>query len=111
MSIRSVPYITARIEEELAYRSFLEGMKDAPNFDPVALKLAATLAVLTRIKMVEGLSPLDKVRLMNGETFVVKKYAGKSSSPMPFGGASTAAAPLTAKEIEELMKKARRSQG
>lgn len=106
MSIRSVPYITARIEEELAYRSFLEGMKDAPNFDPLALKLAATLAVLTRIKMVDGLSPLDKVRLMNGETFVVKKYAGKSTTPSTFGGASAAAAPLTAKEIEELMKKA-----
>lgn len=105
MSIRSVPYITARIEEELAYRSFLEGMKDAPNFDPVALKLAATLAVLTRIKMVEGLSPLDKVRLMNGETFVVKKFAGKSTSGT-YGGVSTTAAPLTAKEIEELMKKA-----
>jgi predicted Ser/Thr protein kinase len=106
MSIRSVPYITARIEEELAYRTFLEGMKDAPTFDPVALKLAATLAVLTRIKMVDGLSPLDKVRLMNGETFVVKKYAGKSSSG-GYGGMSTAStAPLTPKEIEELMKKA-----
>lgn len=105
MSIRSVPYITARIEEELAYRSFLEGMKDAPTFDPVALKLAATLAVLTRIKMVDGLSPLDKVRLMNGETFVVKKYAGKSSGG--YGGMSTSStAPLTPKEIEELMKKA-----
>jgi predicted Ser/Thr protein kinase len=106
MSIRSVPYITARIEEELAYRTFLEGMKDAPNFDPLALKLAATLAVLTRVKMIEGLSPLDKVRLMNGETFVVKRYVKPSTS----GGFSTrsteTAAPLTAKEIEELMKKA-----
>ncbi len=110
MSIRSVPYITARIEEELAYRSFLQGMKDAPNFDPLALKLAATLAVLTRIKMIEGLSPLDKVRLMNGETFVVKKYVPKSTTSYGGYGGSTASttstAPLTQKEIEELMKKA-----
>lgn len=102
-AIRSVPYITARVEEELAYKSFLEGMKDAPDFDPLALKLAATLAVLTRVKMIDGLSPLDKVRLMNGETFVVKRYT--KSSTGGYSPASTSAAPLTTKEIEEMMKK------
>jgi len=105
----SVPYITARVEEELAYSGFIAGLKTKPNFDPNALLLAATLAVGSRLRDETGLSPIDKVRLHNGETFIVKK-AGSSSSGMGGGmfgmPASTGSAVWTAKELAEMRSKA-----
>lgn len=113
MAIRSVPYITARIEEELAYRDFISRMSVSPFFDPLALKVAATLAVLSRLKSVKGLSPVDKVRLRNGETFVVRRYVEPSISsarglmPMSSEFAHSGPPPVTAltvAEIAELLK-------
>jgi predicted Ser/Thr protein kinase len=98
----SVPYITVRVEEELAYAGFLKGLKEKPHFDPNALLLAATLAVGSRLKDQSGLSPVDKVRLNNGETFIVRK-AGDSSSMG--GAASLGGAQWTAKELMELRTK------
>ena len=101
----SVPYITARVEEELAYTSFIAGLKKKPHFDPNALLLAATLAVGSRLKEEPGLSPIDKVRLNNGETFIVKKASTTSSSAYG-GAASTGSAIWTEKELSELRMKA-----
>lgn len=113
MAIRSVPYITARIEEELAYRDFISRMSATPFFDPLALKVASTLAVLSRLKTAKGLSPIDKVRLRNGETFVVRRYVEPTTSAarglMPMSMNSTQSGPppvtaLTVQEIAELLK-------
>jgi predicted Ser/Thr protein kinase len=99
----SVPYITVRVEEELAYTGFLNGLKQKPHFDPNALLLAATLAVGSRLKEQSGLSPVDKVRLNNGETFIVKKADsyGKGVSV----GSSSGSAQWTEKELMELRTK------
>jgi predicted Ser/Thr protein kinase len=104
MNIKSVPYITARIEEELVYREFVAGLKRKPHFDPNAFLLAATLAVGSRLSPVPGLSPTDKVRIYNGENFVVRKQ-NASSSGMFGGAAGIGSAQWTEKELKELLKK------
>jgi len=107
MNIHSVPYITARVEEELVYREFVAGLIKKPHFDPNAFGLAATLAVGSRLTAVTGLSPIAKVRLYNGETFVVRKESTSSSGS--YGGYGTYSTPSTPaqwteKELSELMK-------
>ncbi len=74
MRILSVTYIEGRVEEKLAYLDFLKRMRRKPSFDPLALSMMSTLAVLSRLKPLPSVSPLDKVRLLNGETFIVKRY-------------------------------------
>ena len=49
MNVMSVPYITARVEEKLVYEEFIAQLKVRPHFDPLALWLAATLAVASRL--------------------------------------------------------------
>jgi predicted Ser/Thr protein kinase len=102
-----VPYITARVEEKLVYEDFINGLKMRPHFDPLALWLASTLAVGSRIKPIPGLTPIDQVRLYNGETFVVRKQGSNGSggySAVPHSGDS--AASYSEKELGELLKKA-----
>jgi len=105
MNIHSVPYITARIEEELVYKEFVAGLIKKPHMDPNAQLLAATLAVGSRLTPVAGLSPTDKVRIYNGETFVVRKESQSSPGGFPYGGAaSLSSAQWTEKELGELLK-------
>jgi predicted Ser/Thr protein kinase len=101
----SVPYITVRVEEELAYEGFLKGLKEKPHFDPNALLLAATLAVGSRLREQPGLSPVDKVRLNNGETFIVKKSGDASGKGVALAAAASGQAHWTEKELLELRTK------
>jgi predicted Ser/Thr protein kinase len=104
MTIHSVPYITSRIEEELVYREAVAKLIHKPHFDPNAFGLAATLAVGSRLTPVPGLSPIAKVRLYNGETFVVRKDSSPSSSGGIYGGYNSTPSQWTEKELGELMK-------
>ena len=50
LQIINVPYITSVSEEEALYEEFIEAMRDKPHFDPMTLKIAALLAVISRMK-------------------------------------------------------------
>lgn len=111
-AILTLPYITARVEEETAYRDFLGTLKAKPKFDPLALKLAATLGVASRLKKVDGLRLIDKVRLLNGESFVINRETTatpRNDGPYGgnWGGSSSPVKPgnWTQKEIDEMLSK------
>lgn len=91
MHILNVPYITSVTEEELAYRDFLDGMRDKPHFGPIALKLAALLAVISRMKKDHEVDIVTRARMYDGEQLIVEKtdksiataygaYGGSSST-------------------------------
>lgn len=78
----NVPYILSVTEEELAYREFIAGMRDQPHFDPMALKLAALLSVISRLKKEHEVDLVTRARMYDGETLSVQKKtpSGTSSS-------------------------------
>ena len=93
----NVPYILSVTEEELAYREFIQQMREQPHFDPMALKLAALLAVISRLKKDHEVDLVTRARMYDGEELVVQRksspvaaspssssYSGVSSS---YGGA------------------------
>jgi serine protein kinase len=87
----NVPYILSVTEEELAYRSFVAEMRDQPHFDPMALKLAALLAVISRLKKDHEVDLVTRARMYDGEELVVQKKSTTSSSASgsygsPLGG-------------------------
>jgi serine protein kinase len=73
MQILNVPYITSVTEEELAYRDFLAGMRDRPHFGPMALKLAALLSVISRMKKDHEVDIVTRARMYDGEQLIVEK--------------------------------------
>jgi predicted Ser/Thr protein kinase len=78
--ILKVPYNTSRSEEVQAYLDFLQVMKARPHLDPLALSVAATLAVASRMKK-DGDVPLDlRVRMYDGERIVLPKKQSSVSS-------------------------------
>lgn len=85
-SIFTLPYITARVEEECAYNDFVSTLRAKPTFDPLALKLAATLAVLSRLKKVENMRLIDKLRIYSGESFVVNREQQPQPKSASYGG-------------------------
>lgn len=71
-----LPYNLVRVEEERAYMEVMAGYREVAHFDPLALKLIATLAVLSRFKPPERndlfVHPMEKLRLYQGEKIKVK---------------------------------------
>lgn len=85
--IMDVPYVMSVTEEELAYRDFIGQMKERPHIDPMALKMAALLAVISRMKKDHEVDIVSRARMYDGENLVVqKKNPSSSPSPTPFGG-------------------------
>lgn len=66
-------YPTAIIEEELIYADHVNTLTARPHVGPLALKLLATFAVMSRLKEVDGMTTLDKARLLNGDLFSVRR--------------------------------------
>lgn len=72
--ILTVPYNTSVCEETEAYLDFLAVMTARPHIDPLALKLAAMLAVASRMKKESAEIALDiRMRMYNGENLAVPK--------------------------------------
>lgn len=85
--VMDVPYILSVTEEELAYRDFIGQMKERPHIDPMALKMAALLAVISRMKKDHEVDIVSRARMYDGEHLVVpKKSSSSTPSPTPFGG-------------------------
>ncbi len=97
MHIMNVPYITSVTEEELAYRDFLSGLRDQPHFGPIALKLAALLSVISRMKKEHEVDIVTRARMYDGEQLLVEKKS-KSASATGYGAYN--AAPVNKKEVE-----------
>lgn len=117
LSIRTLPYITARVEERIAYQDLIATLKQKPTFDPLALQLAATLAVLSRLKKVEGLRLIDKTRILNGEMFVITREPRKIETSFNSWGMTTPkvdetskSGGWTTKEIDEMLSKSDQSE-
>ena len=88
MSIIQVPYNTSVTEEEAAYRDAINAMRSQPHFDPMALKLAALTAVVSRMKVQHDVDVVTRARMYDGEQLRVEKKpktTGTTSSGM--GGA------------------------
>lgn len=104
MHIMNVPYITSVTEEELAYRDFVSQMRDKPHYGPMALKLAALLAVISRMKKDHEVDIVTRARMYDGEQLLVeKKSSSGSSSSTSYGGygwGSTASSAAKKKEVE-----------
>ena len=73
LQIINVPYVTSVSEEEAAYHEFIESMRDRPHFDPMTLKIAALLAVISRMRKdhVE-VDIVSRARMYDGEQLVVE---------------------------------------
>mgnify|MGYP003384811737 CR=1 FL=1 len=82
-----VPYITSVTEEEFAYRDQLARMKALPHIDPMALKMAALLAVISRLKKEHEVDVVTRARMIDGEDLLVEKKApAKTASSSSSGG-------------------------
>lgn len=70
------PYNLVRVEEIRAYQQEMARYKVLAKFDPLALKMIATLAVISRYAVPkEGepfVHPVDRLRLLQGDTIQVK---------------------------------------
>ncbi len=75
-----LPYNLVRVEEERAYRNELARYKKTAEFGPLAIKMIATLAVISRYgvpkKSDPFVHPLDRLRLLQGEEIKAKTRAG-----------------------------------
>lgn len=75
-----LPYNLIRVEEERAYRREMATYKERAKFDPLALKMVATLAVLSRYAVPKDgepfVHPVDRLRLLNGERIQAKVRTG-----------------------------------
>lgn len=99
MQIMNVPYITSVTEEELAYRDFLDNMRDKPHFGPMALKLTALLAVISRMKKDHEVDIVTRARMYDGEQLIVEKKNDRSATTYGYYGGSSNSASKKA-EVE-----------
>ncbi len=71
-----LPYNTVRVAEVRAYKEQLAAYPELGHFQPLALTIIATLAVLSRFKPPGSsdffIHPMDKLRLYQGEKILVK---------------------------------------
>ena len=74
------PYNTSVTEEEMAYRDRILMMRDQPHFDPMALKLLALLAVISRLKEETSLDLVQKARIYDGEKLEVKRASSSTTT-------------------------------
>lgn len=72
--IITIPYNTILCEEVRAYREFLKTLKATPHWDPLMLRMVATLAIVSRMLEPESgqIDLISRMRLYNGERDVVK---------------------------------------
>lgn len=79
-----LPYNLVRVEEERAYRTEMERYEKKAHFGPLALKMIATLAVISRYAVPKGgepfIDPIDRMRLLQGEHVKVKPRSGSDWS-------------------------------
>jgi serine protein kinase len=88
LQIIPVPYITSVSEEEGAYSDHIGDMRDKPHFDPMTLKIAALLAVISRMKKDHEVDAVTRARMYDGEQLVVEmKNPAAAQSTGPYGGA------------------------
>ena len=84
LHVMDVPYIMSVTEEELAYRDFIGQMKERPHIDPMALKMAALLAIISRMKKDHEVDIVTRARMYDGE-YLVKEKSKKSDAPVSQG--------------------------
>jgi serine protein kinase len=79
--ILTVPYNTSICEEVETYQDFISILKARPHIDPLALELAAMLAVASRMKKDSdtGVTLEHRMRLYNGESLVILRTSSLSS--------------------------------
>ncbi len=101
--VMDVPYILSVTEEELAYRDFIGQMKERPHIDPMALKMAALLAVISRMKKTHDVDIVSRARMYDGENLVITKKTGSESSrdTLPLGGWGEAASTSKSRARQE----------
>ncbi len=87
LQIINVPYVTSVSSEESEYQEFIGSMRDKPHFDPMTLKIAALLAVISRMKKEQEVDIVSRARMYDGEQLVVemKNPTGGTSSSDGFG--------------------------
>lgn len=105
LQIINVPYVTSVSSEELEYNEFIEAMRDKPHFDPMTLKIAALLAVISRMKKEQEVDIVSRARMYDGEQLVVeRKTPSAQGSTDGFGRALGTGSPYGAapekKEIQ-----------
>lgn len=75
-AIYRLPYNTVRVEEVRSYEAALAQYKERAHFDPLVLKVIATLAVLSRLAKPKEhgpfAHPLDILRLYQGDSYQPK---------------------------------------
>lgn len=114
-----LPYNTVRVEEERAYKTELKRYAELGHFDPLVLKIVATLAVLSRFKVPASsdyfVHPIDKLRLYQGEKNQIKPIdsskwsaiwssTGTSSSSNPYGSYGAASTSSSKAEDKDVVK-------
>jgi predicted Ser/Thr protein kinase len=67
------PYNTSVTEEELAYKDQIERLREVPHLDPMALKLLALLAVVSRLDKTNDVDVVKRARIYDGEKLQVKR--------------------------------------
>jgi serine protein kinase len=84
----NVPYITSVSEEEAAYLEQVNNMREKPHFDPMTLKIAALLAVTSRMKKEHEVDIVSRARMYDGEQLVVEmKNPTAAAAQTQTGGA------------------------
>jgi predicted Ser/Thr protein kinase len=99
LQIINVPYVTSVSSEESEYSEFIESMRDKPHFDPMTLKIAALLAVISRMKKEQEVDIVSRARMYDGEQLVVEmknptaaandQYGRALGTGGPYGGNTT----------------------
>jgi len=102
LQIVPVPYITSVSEEEGAYGDHIGEMRDKPHFDPMTLKIAALLAVISRMKKDHEVDAVTRARMYDGEQLVVEMKNPTSSPSSPYGGALSTSSPYGTQEKKEV---------
>jgi predicted Ser/Thr protein kinase len=87
LQIINVPYVMSVSSEESEYAEFIGSMRDKPHFDPMTLKIAALLAVISRMKKEQEVDIVSRARMYDGEQLVVemKNPTGGASGSDGFG--------------------------
>jgi hypothetical protein len=99
-----LPYNTVRVEEERAYRTVLALATEKADFDPLVLKMLATVAVLSRFAVPasgEFIHPIDKMRRYNGEIYLDVKPVSSSRYSEIWGSSVKATGGATALAKDE----------
>lgn len=119
-------YNTVRVEEIRAYREVIQNYREVAHYDPLALKLMATLAILSRLNVPKSdevfVHPLDQMRLLQGEKIQVKPIQNSqtwnslfsttssaynyNSNPYAYSGGSSSSSTSSDKDVSPLKKDA-----